>query len=262
MGVHVNRKLRIETDKAPPSHGYRSNGMAAEGFVFTAGHIGAPMVPAGERSQPADTLEEQVDLCLQHMEQLAQAGGGPRDRFVEVAAFLVPSAFERQAVVRQRIDAFLGYTPPLVHIQRIDDVAMHAFLEIDGVSLSDPQISVEQAAEVLRPFGQGEGLVRSGPFLFLNGMTAPGANLGDQTHNVLKDAARRLQQAGSSFSNLLKMIVYMSGYDIYPQFNEETMRQFANFDPPARSVLIAPEITGEFHLRIDMIALADTVAGE
>jgi len=252
----MSRKFRIETDKAPLSHGYRSNGMAAEGFVFTAGHIGAPMVPPGERSEPAATLEEQVDLCLQHMEQLALAGGGPKDRFVEVAAFLVPSAFERQDVVRQRIDAFLGYTPPLVHIQRIEDVAMHAFLEIDGVSLSDPEISLEQAAEVLRPFGHGEGLVHSGPFLFLNEMTAPGANLGEQTHNLLNDAARRLEEADSSFSNLLKMIVYMSGYDIYPQFNEETKRQFATFDPPARSVLIAPKITGDFYLRLDMIALA------
>jgi hypothetical protein len=52
------------------------------------------------------------------------------------------------------------------------------------------------------------------------------------------------------------MIVYMSGYDIYPQFNEETKRQFAAFDPPARSVLIAPEITGDSFLRIDMVALA------
>ncbi len=252
----MSRKTRIETDKAPPSHGYRSNAMAAEGFVFTAGHIGAPMRPPGERSEPAETLEEQVDLCLRHMEQLALAGGGPKDRFVEVAAFLVPSAFERQDVVRQRIDGFLGYRPQLVHVQAIEDVAMHAFLEIDGVSLSDDTISLQEAAEILRPFGHGQGLVRSGPFLFLNGMTAPGANLGEQTHNLLNEAGRQLRQAGSELSNLLKMVVYISQYDIYPQFNEETMRQFASFDPPARSVLIAPEVTGDSFLRIDMVALA------
>jgi len=253
----MSRKTRIETDKAPPSHGYRSNAMAAEGFVFTAGHIGAPMGPPGKPAQPAATLEEQVDLCLRHMEQLALAGGGRKERFVEVDAFLVPSAFERQDVVRQRITDFLGYTPLLVNIQAIEDVAMHAFLEIDGVALADPQMTLQQAAELLRPFGHGAGLVRSGPFLFLNGMTAPGANLGEQTHNLLIEADRQLKEAGSAVSNLLKMNVYISQYDIYPQFNEETKRQFATFDPPARSVLIAPKITGDFYLYIDMIALAE-----
>ncbi len=220
------------------------------------------MRPPGERSVPAVTLEEQVDLCLRHMEQLALAGGGSKDRFVEVAAFLVPSAFERRDMVRQRITGFLGYAPPTIHVQAIDDVAMHAFLEIDGVSLSDPEVSLQQAAEILRPLGQDQGLVRSGPFLFLNGMTAPGANLGEQTHNLLLEADRQLKEVGSALHNLLKMIVYISQYDIYPQFNEETKRQFATFDPPARSVLIAPEITGESYLYIDMIALAGQEPGQ
>ncbi len=258
----MSRKLRIETDKAPPSHGYRSNAVTAEGFVFTAGHIGAPMAPSGQQAEPAATLEEQVDLCMRHMEQLALAGGAPKDRFVEVAAFPVPNAFARQDVIRQRIASFLGYTPLLVHMQPINDVAMHAFLEIDGVALSDPDMSLEQAAEILRPFGQGEGLVRSGPFLFLNRMIASGANLAEQTHNLLNDAARRLEEAGSALLNLLKMTVYISEYDIYPQFNEETRRQFANFDPPARSVLIAPLMTSGSALRIDMIALPGEAIGK
>ena len=148
----MSGKVRIETKKAPPSHGYRSNAMVAGGFIFTAGHIGAPMRPPGEPSQPAETVSEQVELCLEHMEQLALAGGGSKGRFVEVAALLTPDAFAQQEKVRQQIDDFLGYTPPLVYVQDIKDVAMHAFLEIDGVSVVDPELSLDHAAEILRPF--------------------------------------------------------------------------------------------------------------
>jgi len=252
----MSGKVRIETKKAPPSHGYRSNAMVAGGFIFTAGHIGAPMRPPGEPSQPAETVSEQVELCLEHMEQLALAGGGSKGRFVEVAALLTPDAFAQQEKVRQQIDDFLGYTPPLVYVQDIKDVAMHAFLEIDGVSVVDPELSLDHAAEILRPFAHGKGVVRSGPFIFLNGMTAPGANLGEQTHNLLNEAHRLLSEAGSGLSNLVKMLVFTREYDTYPQFNEETKRQFAAFEPPARSVVIAPEVTGESRLLIHMVALS------
>jgi enamine deaminase RidA (YjgF/YER057c/UK114 family) len=230
--------------------------MVAAGFVFTAGHIGAPLAPPGTRADPAPTLDAQVDWCLRHMEQLALAGGGTLDRFVEVSAFLVPDAFKARDAVRQRITDFLGYTPPLLHTHRIQDVAAHAMLEIDGVAIVGSSRTPGEAASILRPFGQGRGLVSSGPFVFLNGMTAPGATLGEQTHNLLNEASIQLHEAGSARSQLVKMTVYNAEYHDYPQFNEETKQWFAAFDPPARSVLVAPQVTGDALLRIDMIALA------
>lgn len=249
----MDRRKRIETDLAPASAGYRSNAMTAAGFVFTSGHIGAPISTPESRAVPAETLEEQVDLVLNHMRTLVLAGGGKMDRVVEVSSFIVP--FEQSEIVSERTRAFLGYVPPLYHTEPVADVALHGMLEIDGIAVTDPSLSMEQAVDILRPFGQHEGVIRSGPFVILNGMTAPGANLGAQTRNLLLQADIQLRAAGTSLANLVKITVYISDFETYPQFNDATKELFATFDPPTRSVLVAPRITAGSLLRVNLLAL-------
>ncbi|MBM4428843.1 MAG: RidA family protein [Chloroflexi bacterium] len=252
----MDRRIRIETDKAPASTGYRSNAMVAAGFVFTGGHIGAPISTPDNRIPPAETLQEQVDLCLRHMEQLIMAGGGTLKRVVEVSSFLVHSAYRHRHQVSQQVTQFLGFAPPLLHWQEIADVALHAMLELDGVSVVDPQMDLARAADILRPFGCGQGLVHSGPFVMINGLVAPGASLSEQSTNLLARADRLLQEVGSGLDQLVKMTVYLAEFDPYPEFNEATRVAFADFEPPTRSVLVAPAVTGEHLVRVDMIALA------
>jgi enamine deaminase RidA (YjgF/YER057c/UK114 family) len=248
----MDRRTRIETDKAPSSIGYRSNAMVAAGYVFTAGHVGAPMGDPGEHPPPAATLEEQVDWCLRHTEQLSLAGGAARERVVEVSAFLVP--FERQQVVRERVAAFLGAEPPLLNVRQVRRIAMDAMLELDWIAVADQGISQDTATEVLRPFGHGQGLVRSDPFVMINGLTAPGDSLSEQTHNLFAEADRQFREAGSALSNVLKLNVYIGGGQ-YPDFNQATKEIFAQFEPPARSVLGRALPEGVL-LQIDLIALA------
>ncbi len=254
--TNEDRRIRIETEKAPASKGYRSNAMAAAGYVFTAGHIGAPLSAPDEDVAPEGSVLGETDLCLQHMAVLAEAGGGDRDRFVEVSAFLVPQAYREREQVVERIEGFLGYRPALLNVVEVADVALHGLMEIDGIALGDPDLSLTEAATALSGFGHAEGIVRCGPFVALNQVQAPGASLGEQSEAVLAEADARLRAVGSGLDQTVKMTVYMGGYDIYPEFNEATKRAFAAFTPPARSVLVAPRITGEFLLRIDFLALA------
>lgn len=247
----MNRKLRIETESAPSSIGYRSNAMVAGGFVFTGGHIGAPLGKPDEHQPPAATLEEQVSLCLQHTEQLSIAGGAPKERVIEVSAFLQP--IEREDVVRQRVEDFLGFQPPLFNVRHVHHIAMSAMLELDWMAIVDPAISRQQAVEILRPFGHGKGLVRSGPFLMINGLVAPGASLTEQTMNLFAEADRQLQEAGSGLPNLVKLTVFIGGGQ-YPDFNAATKELFAGFAPPTRSVLAKP-LPGSALLQVDLLAL-------
>ncbi len=249
------QRCRIETPNAPPSMGFRSQGMVAAGFLFTGGQVGAPMPQEGVQRGPAATLEEQVALCLQHLEQVTLAAGASKAQVIEVSAFVVPAGKEQQ-VLRQ-VEDFLGFTPPLFNSKTVSDVAMHGLLELDWIALMDEHLSRQEGVEILRPFGHGEGLVRSGPFVMLNGLTAPGASLGEQTINLLAEADRRLQQAGTALRHTVKLTVYIADFDAYPQFNDATKQAFASFTPPTRSVLVAPEVTGAALLRMDLLALAN-----
>lgn len=250
----MDRRTRIETEKAPSSIGYRSNAMVAAGFVFTAGHVGAPLAAPGEHRPPAPTLEEQADWCLRHTEQLSLAGGAPKARVVEVSAFMVP--FDRQETVRQRVASFLGFSPPLLNVRQVRRIALDALLELDWIAVADEHISIAEATKILRPFGHVQGLVHSGPFVMINGLTAPGANLTEQTMNLFAAADQQFRQAGTALSNIIKLTVYIGGGQ-YPDFNEATKAIFADFEPPARSVL-GRALPGNSLLQVDLIALADT----
>ncbi len=251
LEVMLDRRKRIHTDRAPSSIGYRSNAMAAAGFVFTGGHIGAPMVLPGEILVPASSLEEQVDWCLKHTEQLSLAGGAPKERVVELSVHLVP--MEQQNVVRRRVHDFLRFEPPLVNVRPVRKIALDAMLELDWIAVADSTISIAEATHILRPFGHGQGLVHSGPFVIINGLTAPGTMLAEQTMNLFAEADRQLHEAGSALSNVIKLTVYIGGGE-YSDFNDATKELFAHFEPPTRSVLGKSLPNGTL-LQVDLIAL-------
>lgn len=246
-------RQRIETDKAPPSTGFRSQALAAAGFLFTGGQIGAPLLPGGRVRRPADTLEEQVALCLAHLEQVTLAGGGSLERVCEVSAFVVPG--ERQDEVRRQVTAFLGFEPPLYQSQPVADVAMHGMLELDWAVLLDPDTPLEAGARTLAPFMHGEAVARSGPFLCFNGVSAPGASMAEQSEGVLDRLEELLAAEGAAPHELVKLAVFLADFDAYPEFNEATKRRFARVVPPTRSVLVAPDVTGDALLRVDALAL-------
>ena len=161
----------------------------------------------------------------------------------------------RHEEVRTRTENFLGHSPPLFTTQPVADVAMHGLLEMDWIALLDETKGPTRAVEILASLGHDKGLIQSGPFVILNGVTAPGESLGEQTVNVLEKADALLRSGRSALQHLVKMIVYIRDFDAYPQFNDATRRMFADFTPPTRSVLVAPDITGEGQIRIDFLAL-------
>lgn len=249
----MERKVRIETPLAPPSTGFRSQGLLAGGLLFTAGQIGAPLRAPGVLAALPDTLEEQVALTLQHLAQVTSAAGLSLEHVVEVSAFLVSHG--REDDVRRQIEAFLGFSVPLMHVEQVSAVALHAMLELDWIAVQDPALSPTAAAGILAPFGHAYGATHSGPFVILNGVTGEGRNLEEQSRNALHNADTILRHHGSALDAVVKMAVHIADFDSYPQFNDVTKEVFRDIIPPARSVLVAPTITGASLLRLDLIAL-------
>jgi 2-iminobutanoate/2-iminopropanoate deaminase len=251
-------RRRIETSDAPPSTGFRSQALAVAGYLFTGGQIGAPYRPGEEVRALAPTFVEQVDTALAHTAAVTRAGGGRLDRVVELSAFTtVPGGGE---IVAERAAAFLGYTPPLFNAVTVADCAMHGDVELDWAVLLDDAVPLDEGARTLRPFMHGPAgeVLRSGPFLVLNGLRGDGANMAAETEALLDGAAAALSAHGAGLDALLKLTVYIRSFEEYPAFNDVTRARFADVVPPTRSVVVAPARTEGAALRIDALALSPT----
>ena len=252
-----NAPRAAETDAAPPSYGHRSQAIVAGGFLFTGGQIGVPL----ERPERRDdyhaegSLDEQLQLCLQHMDAITVAAGGSRSQVVEVAAFVAQSGGREH--VDNALRSYLGVLPPLVRYQEVTDVALHGLVEMDWVACLDDSLSLEQAAEIIHPLGSsttGSGVVRSGPFLMTNQVLGRGVDMTDASENAFAQIATRLSAYGAGLDDILKMVVYVDEFDRYPEFNAVTQRLFTRPPLPTRSVIVAPEVTDGAAVRIDVVA--------
>jgi enamine deaminase RidA (YjgF/YER057c/UK114 family) len=249
-------RQRFETDEAPPSTGFRSQALGTAGFLFTGGQIGAPYTKGEAVRELAPTFEGQVDAALTHLAAITREAGARLHRVVELSAFTTVPGGER--IVRDRVAAVLGYEPLLVNHVTVDDCAMHGDVELDWAVLTDDALSLEEGAALLRPYMHGPAgeVLRSGPFLVLNGASAAGEGMRAQSEALLDLIEERLRPHGAGLADLAKLTVFISAFDIYPEFNEVTTRRFADITPPTRSVIVAPEVTGDALLRIDVLATA------
>lgn len=251
----AERKIRIETDQAPPSTGFRSQGLIAGGILFAAGQIGAAMPQPGVLREPATDMAESVRITLNHLDQVTQAAGLKRSAVFEVDAF--PKVAGQHDLIQRETVAFLGHEPAHFHYQEVHDVAMHAQIEMDWLAVADSSLTHEAAAALFPAAtpGTGSDAVHSGPFVLWHGLKGHGASLGAASEALFVDLLQRLHAIGGTPEDLVRLTVYMYAFDPYPQFNEVTKRLFAEFIPPARSVLVAPEITGDAKIVIDVVAL-------
>jgi enamine deaminase RidA (YjgF/YER057c/UK114 family) len=251
----TERKLRIETDNAPASTGFRSQGLVAGGIFFGAGQIGAEMPEPGVLREPAAAMADAVNVTLGHLDQVTQAAGLSRANVFEVSAF--PKVTGNREVIHGEIVNFLGFEPQLFTYHEVYDVAMHALIEMDWMAVADASVTQQQAADWLRPLGHGEAgeAIYSGPFVMWNKLAGEGKDLSEASHALLADLKNRLEAQGGSLDDLVKLTIYLYEFDPYPQFNEATKQYFADIIPPARSVLVAPAVTGNAKVVIDVLAL-------
>lgn len=249
------RKIRIETENAPPSTGFRSQGLIAGGVLFTGGQIGAEMPQDGVLREPSQDLEEAVALTLGHLEQVTLAADCSKEKVFEVSAF--PKVSGKRQVIESVVREYLQFFPPLFNYHEVFDVAAHALLEMDWMAAVDEELGADQAAHILVPLGNGpkETALESGPFVIWNQLAGFGKDLGEASETLLTDVKKRLEQRGGSLEDLVKLTVYLKEFDPYPQFNEATKKAFAEIIPPTRSVLVAPGVTGEAQIVIDVLAL-------
>ncbi len=250
------RPRASESENAPPSYGHRSGAIVAAGFLFSGGQVGAPL----QRSvSPEDYrveggLEQQLELCLDHLAAVTTTAGGSSDRVVEIAAFVADA--DGRAIVDKVVSSRLGRLPPILRFEPVEDVALHGLVELDWVVSLDDAIPIERAAQIIEPLGDlasGEEVIRRGPFAFLNGVYGAGNDMTAASEDAFQQLSDRLAGIGAGIDKVIKMVVYIDSFERYPEFNAVTQRLLTALPLPTRSVVVAPaQAVGA--IRIDAVA--------
>lgn len=98
-----------------------------------------------------------------------------------------------------------------------------------------------------------------GTHVFLSGFigTRPdgsmGADISEQTELALQNMKAALGAASSSVDNVAKIVVYLTKYEDYKEFNEVYKRHFGNM-PPARTCIFV-NLFPDFLIELDVYAV-------
>jgi 2-iminobutanoate/2-iminopropanoate deaminase len=126
----MERKI-IATDKAPGAVGPYSQGIAAGGFIFTAGQV--PIDPATGKVE-AETIEEQTRQSLMNIRAVLHAAGSGLDRVVKMTVFMTDlGQFQAMNAVYAE---FFPADPPARSAVQVAALPLGVQIEIEAVALA------------------------------------------------------------------------------------------------------------------------------
>ena len=124
-------RLIIATDKAPGAVGPYSQGIAADGFVFTAGQV--PINPASGKVETT-TIEDQTRQVLTNVDAVLRAAGSGLDRVVKMTVFMTDLA-DFQAMNGVYAE-FFPASPPARSAVQVVALPLGVQIEMEAVALT------------------------------------------------------------------------------------------------------------------------------
>ena len=123
-------KQVISTDKAPAAVGAYSQGIIANGFVFTAGQI--PLIP-GTKTLREGGIQAQTRQSLNNIKGVLEAAGSGMDKVVKTTVFLadIKDFAEFNAVYGE----FFPQDPPARSTVQAGGLPVGALVEIEAIAL-------------------------------------------------------------------------------------------------------------------------------
>lgn len=125
-------KQIVRTEQAPAALGPYSQGVIANGFIFTAGQI--PLIP-GTRTIAQGGIQEQTRQVLNNLKAIVEAAGSSLDKAVKATVYL-KNVQDFAAMNEVYATFFSGDNPPVR--STVQAVLPHpdALVEIDLVVLA------------------------------------------------------------------------------------------------------------------------------
>ena len=121
----------IATKEAPGAVGPYSQGIAADGFVFTAGQV--PINPASGKVE-AETIEDQTRQVLTNVDAVLRAAGSSLDRVVKMTVFMTDLA-DFQAMNGVYAE-FFPSNPPARSAVQVVALPLGVQIEMEAVALA------------------------------------------------------------------------------------------------------------------------------
>ena len=121
----------IATEEAPGAVGPYSQGVAADGFVFTAGQV--PINPASGKVE-AETIEDQTRQVLTNVDAVLRAAGSGLDRVVKMTVFMTDLA-DFQAMNGVYAE-FFPSNPPARSAVQVVALPLGVQIEMEAVALA------------------------------------------------------------------------------------------------------------------------------
>jgi len=127
----TQQRTIIATEEAPGAVGPDSQGIAADGFVFTAGQV--PINPASGKIE-ATTIEDQTRQVLSNVDAVLRAAGSSLDRVVKMTVFMTDLAdFQAMNGVYAK---FFPSNPPARSAVQVVALPLGVQIEMEAVALT------------------------------------------------------------------------------------------------------------------------------
>ncbi len=123
-------KQVISTDKAPAAVGAYSQGIIANGFVFTAGQI--PLIP-GTSDLREGGIESQTRQVMNNIRGVLEAAGSGLDKVVKTTVFLAD--IKDFAAFNAVYSEFFPMDPPARTTVQAGGLPIGALIEVEAVAL-------------------------------------------------------------------------------------------------------------------------------
>ncbi len=123
-------KQIIATDKAPAAVGAYSQGIIANGFVFTAGQV--PLIP-GTSNLRAGGIEAQTHQVMTNIQGLLEASGSSLSSVVKTTVFLAD--IEDFAAFNAVYGSYFPENPPARTTIQAGALPIGALIEVEAVAV-------------------------------------------------------------------------------------------------------------------------------
>ena len=121
------------------------------------------------------------------------------------------------------------------------------------------EIQTKNAPAAIGPYSQG---IISGNLIFSSGQIGidPKTSelvegIKEQTYQVFRNIKAILEEAGSDFNNVIKVVVFIKDMNDFPLVNEIYKEHFTESYPPARSTVEVSNLPKNALIEIEVIAV-------